>query len=243
MIKHGRDVYGPVHSPLFASVLDRRSMQLISKLWAEAYERNRNPIFLRAIEALLGYFERMRLGGPDGPIPASSTVERNSVWWESNVSLAVSLHKSMAKVPPELAARMKSCAEKEDKNYLKEKLHKPLQVDWTVSYGELAVGSLQLLVQLVAQVAFNGDVAASMAIDAGIHGNVSFPPQGRSFLNGSMTGSALHSGGHVVSMAEKDVVGKPVDTRPGNVLLPFRIAEELLQFRRPAWNATVTAHA
>lgn len=31
MIEHGRDIYGSVHSPLFASTLDRRTMRIPKK--------------------------------------------------------------------------------------------------------------------------------------------------------------------------------------------------------------------
>ena len=87
--------------------------------WAHAYNRTKDPVFIKAIETLLGYFEKRR--NPDsGAIPAESA-ERSKgamMWPPSNVSLAVDLWEGAGLVPGGLAEKMRRSAQQTDRIFL-----------------------------------------------------------------------------------------------------------------------------
>ena len=87
--------------------------------WAAAYQKTRNPVFLDAIETLLGYFDGRRSPKSDA-IPAESAPRSKgqTVWPPSNLSLAVDLWEGAGKVPLELAQKMRASASRSDAVFL-----------------------------------------------------------------------------------------------------------------------------
>ena len=86
--------------------------------WANAYERTKDPVFLKAIETLVDYFNQ-HSSKVTGAIPCSTNPNRQTIMWpESNLSLAVDLWDAAEKVTPELARKMRQRALKTDKVYL-----------------------------------------------------------------------------------------------------------------------------
>lgn len=86
--------------------------------WAAAYERTEDPVFLKAIETLLGHFERT--AHPDtGAIPCCS-IERDEtiLWANSNLSLSIDLWNASEDLPTKLRDRMRERALRSDAIYL-----------------------------------------------------------------------------------------------------------------------------
>ena len=86
--------------------------------WGHAYERTKNPVFLKAIETLVDHYNNN--SSPNtGAIPCSTNPGRITIMWpESNLSLAVDLWDAAAKVPDKLAKKMRARALKTDELYL-----------------------------------------------------------------------------------------------------------------------------
>jgi hypothetical protein len=89
--------------------------------WAEAYRQTEDPDFLKAIETVLGFYERHR--SPESKaIPAEIGNKRsmgNMLWPSSNLSLAIDLWDAAAKTPKELGDRMRDMAKGIDGMFLK----------------------------------------------------------------------------------------------------------------------------
>jgi hypothetical protein len=86
--------------------------------WARAYEAGKDPVFLKAIETIVDYFEK-NSSSQTGAIPCSTNPSRLEIMWpESNLSLAVDLWDGAEKVPDDLARKMRQRALKTDKVYL-----------------------------------------------------------------------------------------------------------------------------
>ncbi|HUW18148.1 MAG TPA: hypothetical protein VMW16_02485 [Sedimentisphaerales bacterium] len=86
--------------------------------WARAYEAGKDPVFLKAIETLIDYFEK-NSSPKTGAIPCSTNPSRLEIMWpESNLSLAVDLWDGAKRVPDDLARKMRQRALKTDKVYL-----------------------------------------------------------------------------------------------------------------------------
>lgn len=88
--------------------------------WAEAYERTRAPVFAKAIDTLVRYFDGRR-SPQSGAIPAESAPRSKGkvLWSTSNLSLAIDLWESAQKMPDELARKMRQCASRTDDVFLK----------------------------------------------------------------------------------------------------------------------------
>jgi len=86
--------------------------------WAEAYERSKEVVFLKAIETVVDHFEKTS-SEKTGAIPCCTTPSRlHIVWPESNLSLAVDLWDAAEKVPDKLARKMRQRAFETDRVYL-----------------------------------------------------------------------------------------------------------------------------
>ncbi len=86
--------------------------------WAEAYNRTKEPVFLKAIETLVDHFEKTS-GKETGAIPCCTTPSRiNIIWPESNLSLAVDLWDAAEEVPEPLAQKLRERTFKTDRVYL-----------------------------------------------------------------------------------------------------------------------------
>jgi hypothetical protein len=88
--------------------------------WAAAYERTQDPVFVKAMETLVDYFDGRR-SPSSGAIPAESNPRSKGlmIWPGSNLSLAVDLWDAAGRVPERLAAKMRRSAEKCDEVFLK----------------------------------------------------------------------------------------------------------------------------
>ena len=87
--------------------------------WAHAYKRTKEPVYIKAIETLLDYFEARR-NPATGAIPSESA-ERSkgkTMWPPSNVSLAVDLWEGAGMVSEASAQRMRNSALKCDRIFL-----------------------------------------------------------------------------------------------------------------------------
>lgn len=87
--------------------------------WARAFERTKNPTYIKAIETLVDYFERRR-NPRSGAIPSESAERSkgNVIWPPSNLSLAVDLEDGASCVPEALAEKMRRCATRTDGIFL-----------------------------------------------------------------------------------------------------------------------------
>jgi hypothetical protein len=87
--------------------------------WAAAYGKTGNPVFLKAIETLLDYFDGRRSPQSDA-IPAESAPRSRgqTVWPPSNLSLAVDLWEGAEKVPQALSKKMRHSASRSDAVFL-----------------------------------------------------------------------------------------------------------------------------
>ena len=88
--------------------------------WGHAYQRTKDPVFLKAIETVLGHFDSRR-NPKTGAVPCESTSRSRgkTMWPESNLSLAIDLADAAPRVPAELAEKMRANAAKTDRVYLK----------------------------------------------------------------------------------------------------------------------------
>jgi hypothetical protein len=87
--------------------------------WADAYNRSKDPVFLKAIETVVDFIENRR-NQITGALPCQSGKSRIKIIWpESNLSLAVDLWEGAKKVPEDLARKMRFCASKSDQVYLR----------------------------------------------------------------------------------------------------------------------------
>jgi hypothetical protein len=88
--------------------------------WAEAFERTRKPLFLKAIEMLVTYFDGRRSSQSDA-IPAESAARSGGkvLWPASNLSLAIDVWEGAKKVPEKLAKKMRHSASRTDELFLK----------------------------------------------------------------------------------------------------------------------------
>ena len=84
--------------------------------WAVAYERTKNPELAGAMETLVDAFDRNR-NPRSGALPSQGLIP-DLAWPQSDVSLAIDLHDSAPLVPPNLAAKMRTAAERTDKAFL-----------------------------------------------------------------------------------------------------------------------------
>ncbi len=88
--------------------------------WATAYERTKDPVFLKAIETLVDYFDGRRSPKTDAiPAESSKRSQGKMMWPPSNVSLAIDLWDGAAKVPDPLASKMRKSAARTDQVFLK----------------------------------------------------------------------------------------------------------------------------
>ncbi len=79
--------------------------------WGKAYAHTRDPYFLHAIETLLSYFQRRR--HPEtGVLPGSTRSQNVGIF--SELSYAIDLWDTAARVPEDLARRMRAESEKTD---------------------------------------------------------------------------------------------------------------------------------
>ena len=86
--------------------------------WGYAYQRTKNPVFLKAIETLVDHYNN-NSSPYTGAIPCSTNPGRITIMWpESNLSLAVDLWDVAEKVPPRLGEKMRARAQKTDEIYL-----------------------------------------------------------------------------------------------------------------------------
>ncbi len=86
--------------------------------WSEAYARSKEPVFLQAIDKLVDHYNRTS-HPRTGAISCCTRPERVSIIWpESNLSLAVDLWDAAARVPVDLAEKMRARARKTDEIYL-----------------------------------------------------------------------------------------------------------------------------
>lgn len=84
--------------------------------WATSYKYTQGRVFLKAIATLVNYFEQQR-DSISGSIPAKST-KPEWLWPTSNLSLAIDLSQSAAKLPEKLASKLTNLAESIDETYL-----------------------------------------------------------------------------------------------------------------------------
>lgn len=107
------------HSPEKDSEYPRHGGFYIAT-WAEAYRRTKDPIFVKAIETLVTYFDKRR-SAQSGAIPAESAPRSKgkSAWPTSSLSLAVDLWDGADKVGEKLAVKMRQCACRTDEVFLK----------------------------------------------------------------------------------------------------------------------------
>jgi beta-glucosidase len=138
-------------------------------VWATAYERTAAPVFLKAIETLLGHFERT--AHPEtGAIPCCwNERDKTILWSDSNLSLAIDLWDASEHVPARLRDRMRERALRTDQVYLslphdlspegrgfvcrantetlqEHEIDKPTMSDlWATSYGSPSDAPLALL--------------------------------------------------------------------------------------------------
>jgi hypothetical protein len=88
--------------------------------WAHAYEQTKDPLFLKAIETLVTYFDSRRSSQSDA-IPAESAARSGGkiLWSTSNLSLAIDVWDGAKRVPKELAQKMRQSTSRTDKVFLK----------------------------------------------------------------------------------------------------------------------------
>ena len=85
--------------------------------WAEAYRREHDPVYARAIETLVDGFDSRR-GRETDAVPAFSGEPGNIAWLMSSISLAIDLSDGAAKMPEPLAGKMRKCATRTDDVFL-----------------------------------------------------------------------------------------------------------------------------
>jgi len=91
------------------------------RTWAEAYRATKDPVYLKALETLVEHFNRRR-GPYKGPLTGTDALpmmqKRYTVWWISNLSLAVDLGYGGELVTDEVAKKMRDCASRTDTMFL-----------------------------------------------------------------------------------------------------------------------------
>jgi pectate lyase-like protein len=87
--------------------------------WSQAYRQTQDPIYLKAIETVVDYFESRR-SPASGALPCESNKRSmgKRIWPESNLSLAIDLWDGAQHVPDALAGKMRETARKADKTFL-----------------------------------------------------------------------------------------------------------------------------
>jgi hypothetical protein len=86
--------------------------------WAKVYEVTKDPVFLKAIETVVDYFEK-NSSKESGAIPCCTRPERIDIMWPpSNLSLAIDLWDAADKVPVDLARKLRQRAFKSDRVFL-----------------------------------------------------------------------------------------------------------------------------
>jgi hypothetical protein len=83
--------------------------------WGEAYRRTQDPVYLKAIDTLVTYFDKRR-SPKSGAVPAESNKRSGGqmLWVFSNVSLSVDVWDAAQKVPSDLSQRLVAFAKKCD---------------------------------------------------------------------------------------------------------------------------------
>ncbi len=115
-VHYSRHAYYDKHQPGRGSEYPRHGGFYIAT-WAEAYSRTKDPVFLEAIETLTNAFQARRHYLTDGLL--AETQSPDLMWPHSGLSLAVDLWEGADKVPAELGAKMRSCASRTDKVFLR----------------------------------------------------------------------------------------------------------------------------
>ena len=88
--------------------------------WARAYKQTRDPVFLQAIDVLMGFYERHR-SPQTGAIPAEIGNPRSKgklLWPQSTVSLAIDLWDAADGMPDDVARRMHDMARGIDRVFI-----------------------------------------------------------------------------------------------------------------------------
>ena len=89
--------------------------------WAEAYERTKDTLYLKAIEVLYGFYRRNR-NSTSGAIPGEVDNPRSNnllLWPQSNLGLAIDLWDAAPKLPAKLGDPLKEMALEIDEVYLR----------------------------------------------------------------------------------------------------------------------------
>jgi len=88
--------------------------------WAHAYRQTKDPVFAKAIETLLAYFDGRRSPKTDAiPAESASRSKGEMLWPQSNLSLAVDLWDGADAMPEALARKMRQSASRTDKVFLR----------------------------------------------------------------------------------------------------------------------------
>ena len=88
--------------------------------WGEAYRRTKDPVYLKAIDTLVSYFNKRR-SPQSGAVPAESNKRSSGqmLWLLSNVSLAIDVWDAAAKVPDDVGESLRAFARKTDEVFFK----------------------------------------------------------------------------------------------------------------------------
>jgi len=89
--------------------------------WAEAYERTKDSLYLRAIDVIYNFYHRNR-NSISGAIPGEVDNPRSNnllLWPNSNLGLAIDLWDAVPKLPEELGGKLKEMALEIDEVYLR----------------------------------------------------------------------------------------------------------------------------
>jgi hypothetical protein len=91
------------------------------RTWAEAYRATKDPVYVHAIETLIGHFNGRRhawKGLAKGTDAIRLSQTSYGVWTGSNLSLAIDLGYGAELVPDETMEKMRDCASRTDKAFL-----------------------------------------------------------------------------------------------------------------------------
>jgi len=88
--------------------------------WAEGFKQTGDPVFTKAIDTLVTYFDGRRSKQSDA-VPAESAARSGgkALWSTSNLSLAIDLWDGSSKMPKELADKMRHSASRTNEVFLK----------------------------------------------------------------------------------------------------------------------------
>ncbi len=108
-----------IHQPDVNSEYPRHGGFYIAT-WSWAYKYTGNPLYLKAIEKLVDYFDGRRNPLSDA-LPAESAPRSKGriLWATSNLSLAIDLWDAAGMVPDELAEKMRRSARRTDRVFLR----------------------------------------------------------------------------------------------------------------------------